>query len=384
MPNQPKVTLIYANGNLLSDAGVIDGIAAICGTGVSVGLLGIPKVVFSLDDAVAQGFTELAEPTMYRHLKEFYSSLSGNQELHVMIVPDTMTLTQMLDNTNASGAKKLINNAQGKVRLLGVFRKPVGGYNGGAAFIDSDVPTAVTNAKVFAEARLAELQPLRIMVEGRVQNPAAANTFTPKTSTNGFAGVVLGGSLNDGSASVGLMLGRAVRYGAQVKIGAVENGPLPVNEVYIGTSLLKDVANLDTLHGDGFITFTKHPRKAGFFYGIDRMCSIDDYRLLAYGRLVDKAAVIAATVYIEQLEGEVDTEPNGNVASYVVTFLEEQIKQQINVAMASQISTNGVSVVINPAQNIINTGRLIVKIRIRPKGYKSFIDVELGLIAPTA
>src|SRR5687767_12637221 len=104
MANQPKVTLLYANGNLLQDAGVIDGIAAICGTGTSVGLLNTPKVVFSLDDAVAQGFTELAEPEMYRHLKEFYVSLTGTQELHIMIVPDTMTLAQMLDNTNANGA----------------------------------------------------------------------------------------------------------------------------------------------------------------------------------------------------------------------------------------------------------------------------------------
>jgi hypothetical protein len=382
MPNIPKVTLLYANGQLLADAGVVDGIGAICGTGTSVGLLGVPKVVNNLDDAVAQGFTLLAEPEMYRHLQEFYSSIAGNKELHIMIVPDTMTLAQMLDNTNANGAKKLIANAQGKVRMLAVYRKPVGGYNGGANFIDSDVATAITNSKVFAEARLAELIPLRVLIEGRVQNAAAANTLTPKTSTNGFAAVVLGGTRNDGSASVGLALGRACRYGAHEKIGKVLNGPLPVNQIYIGDKLLKDVANLDTLHGDGFMTFTTHPQKAGIFFGIDRMCSIDDYRLLAYGRVIDKAAVIAAAVYAEQIEDEVEVDASGNIASHVVNDLEKNIEQQINVAMASQIS--GITVIINPAQNIINTSKLTVKLRIRPLGYKSFIDVELGLIAPTA
>jgi hypothetical protein len=292
-----------------------------------------------------------------------------------------MTLTQMVDNTLATSAKKLLADAQGKCRLLGIFRKPPGGYSGGANFIDSDVPTAITNSKVFAEARLAELAPVRVLIEGRVQNFAAGNTLTPKTSTNGFAGVVLGGTLNDGSASVGLALGRAVKYGAEIKLGKVANGPLAISNAYVGNQALKDVLNLATLHGDGFISLMTHPQKAGYFFGIDRMASVDDYRLLAYGRIVDKAAIIAAAVYTEQIEGEIDVEANGNIASYVVSDLEEQIKQQINVAMGAQIS--GVEVTINPAQNIINTGKLTVKLRIRPKGYTSFIDVELGLIAPT-
>ena len=380
MGNLPRVTVLYGNGNLLQ-AISSDGVPAIIGTGVSVGLLGIPKTVFSLEDAISQGFTLAAEPEMYRHLQEFYGELGATQELRIMVVPDTMTLAQMLDNTSATGAKKLTIDAPGKIRLLTCFRKPNVGYvGGGANFIDSDVAAAITNAKIFAQARLAELSPLRILIEGRVQNFAAANTLTPTASTNGYAGVVLGGSRNDGSASVGLALGRAVKYGAEVKLGKVANGPLVINEVYIGNKLLKEVTNLDALHGAGFISFLTHPQKAGFFFGIDRMCSTDDYRLLAYGRVVDKAAVIAAAVYVEQLEDEVDTEPNGNIASYVVSDLEKQIEQQINVAMGAQISN--IEALINPAQNIINTSTFKIKLRVQPKGYKSFIDVEIGLNAP--
>jgi hypothetical protein len=319
---------------------------------------------------------------MFRHLEEFYGELTGNQELHIMIVPDTMTMEDMLDNTNADGAKKLIAASQGKVRMLAVFRSPGEGYDGGDAFIDSDVASAITNSKVFAEARLAELVPLRILIEGRVQNPDEENTLTPKESTNGFAGVVLGGSLDDGSASVGLALGRAVKYPAHVKLGKVANGPLTIDEVFIGDLPLAEVLDLDSLHGAGFISFMTHPQKAGFFFGIDRMCSVDDYRLLAYGRVIDKAAVIAAAVYVEQIEDEVDTEANGDIASYVVSDLEKQIEQQVNVAMGAQIS--GFTALINAAQNIINTSKFLIKLRVRPKGYKSFIDVELGLNAGTA
>jgi len=240
----PKVTVVYGNGNLLQDIANLDGVAALVGTGSTSGLLGNHYVVNNLADAETQGFTVGAEPDMHRHLVEFYGELGGNQELHIMIVPNTMTLAQMLDDTNASGAKKLLAAAGGKCRLLGVFRHPVGGYTGGANFIDSDVTAAITNSLVFGQARLAELAPVRVLIEGRVQNPGAANTLTPSSSTNGFSGVVLGGSLNDGSASIGLALGRAVKYGAEIKIGKVANGPLSLNVVYIGTNLLKDVANL--------------------------------------------------------------------------------------------------------------------------------------------
>lgn len=375
----PKVTTLYSNGNLLQDIAALDGIGAIVGTGST--MLGTPKVVYSLADAEEKGFTLAAEPSMHRHLKEFYAEVGGIQELHVMTVPNTMTLAQMLDDTNASGAKKLLAAAGGKPRLLAVFRTPPGGYAGGADFIDSDVAAALITSKVFGAARLAELAPVRILIEGRVQNTGAANVLTPKTSTNGYAGVVLGGSLSDGSASVGMALGRAVKYGAEIKIGKVANGPLSITTAYIGTKEIKDVSNLATLHGDGFISLMTHPNKAGFYFGIDRMASVDDYRLLAYGRIIDKAAIIAAAVYIEELEGEIDVDSTGLIDSLALAGLENRIRQQINVAMGSQIS--GLTVYINPAQNIINTNKLAVKLSVRPKGYKSFIDVELGLEAPS-
>lgn len=376
----PKVTVLYANGQLLANAGEIDGVVALMGTGSSVGLLGVPKVVYSLSDAETQGFTEVAEPDMHRHLKEFYGELGADKELHIMIVPDAMTLEDMVDNTNANGAIKLTTAAPGKLRMLAIFRNPAGGYDGGEDFIDEDVAAAIITSKVFAEARLAELSPMRILIEGRVENPAVANTLTPKNSSNPWAGIVLGGTLNDGSASVGLALGRAAKYGAHIKVGKTANGPLSVNEVYIGTALLKNVAGLASLHDAGFISFMTHPQKAGFYFGIDRMCSTDDYYLLARGRVVDKATVIAAALYANQIEDEVDTEPGtGKIATHVVADLEAQLEQAINTNMADQISA--VEAIIDPDQDIINTSTLEVKLKIQPLGYKSFIEVTIGLSA---
>ncbi len=132
----------------------------------------------------------------------------------------------------------------------------------------------------------------------------------------------------------------------------------------------------------GFIVFTGYPNKGGLYFGIDRMANTKDYRLLAYGRVVDKAAIIAAAVYLDQVESEVDVDADGKIAEEALQHLKGILEQQVLVAMGDQIS--GVEIYINPDQNIINTSKLTVKLRVRPKGYTSFIDIDLGLIAPVS
>jgi hypothetical protein len=294
---------------------------------------------------------------------------------------DTMTMAQMLDKDDEDAAIKLLTQAAGKIRLLGVCRKPDGGYDPGAGFFDSDVETVLTAANIFCLNQLARLEPVRVLIEGRITDEESLDVFEPKTAAVGFAGVVVGGSLADGSASVGTALGRAVLFGAHVKIGKVANGPLAISQVYIGTKLLKDYTGLDALHGSGVISFMQHHNKAGFYFGIDRMASTDDYRLLAYGRIVDKAAIIAEAVYIENLEDDVDLNADGTLQEIEIEHLKGVLKQTIESKMGSQISA--VEVLIDPKQVMVPDNKLKVKIRILPKGYTSYIDIDLGLTAQT-
>ena len=485
----PKVSILYANGGLLAEIAVLDGIVGLIGTGNTMLLQ--PKVVYNLTDAEEQGFTEDDEPVAYRHIKEFYQEVGGTQELHIMLVPSTMTMEEMADDTEVNGAKKLLIAGGGRIRMVGLFRSPDNGYDPGDEFIDADVSAALLKAKTFCQARVTELVPVRMLIEGRVVNPEVlatatytvtvpgtagniatlksndgennvtlgaytviadddasevatgiraainaltgthgykasgtgaavivkapvgtgaagndfiltddntgtvdgtivdfaggsnmlANTLLPNTFSNGYAAVVLGGSLSDGSASIGTATGRLAKYAAHIKMGKVANGPLALTTCYIGNQEIKNILGLAALHGAGFISFMKQPGKAGFYFGIDRMASTDDYRLMAYGRVIDKAAIIAAAVYIEELEGEVDVDADGKIDSLALAGLRDDISQAINVGMGTQIS--GLIVNINPDQNIINTGTLNVQLRVRPKGYKTFINVDLGLIAPS-
>jgi len=378
----PKVVVIFSNGNLLADIAAIDGIAGMLLTVDSPALIGVAKTVFNLADAETQGFTEDDEPFAHRHIKEFYTEVAGNQELWLMGTVDTMTMAQALDHTDIESAVKLIKAAESKIRLLGIARKPDVGYDPGIEFLDTDVSAAVLAAKTFCEAQLTALRPLRVLIEGRISDEDSTDFYEPNTAAVGYAGVVLGGSEDDGTASIGLALGRAVKFPAHIKIGKVANGPLSIPIAYIGTKNIKELANLEALHDKGYIVFMKHPQKAGVYFGKDNMASIDDYRRLVYGRVVDKAAIIANAVYTEEIESEVTVDPaTGFISELDIKHLEGAIRRQINVNMADQISA--LDVIINPAQDIINTETLTVKLEITPKGYTSTIIVQIGLKAPT-
>lgn len=375
----PRVIIGFSNGNLLQQIALLDGVGGLVTTVSTVGLIGLCQKVSNLDDAVTKGYDSVAEPFAYRQIKEFYDEVAGNKDLWVMGVADTTTMATMLDYTNANGANKLITASQGAIRLLAVCRKPAVGYAPGVNFFDADVSAAVAAAKTFVTAQNAANNFLRVLIEGRVAVEGSNTIYSPSTAANGFAGVVLGGSANDGSASVGTALGRAVAYAAHIKLGKVANGPLAISTVFIGTKLLKDVLNLTALHDAGLISFMQHPNKAGFFFGIDHMASTDDYRLLAYGRVIDKAALIAVATYVEELEGEVDVDATGNISELDLKHMEGKMKQNIDANMGGQISSS--RVYINPSQNIVGNNKTAVVVSVKPKGYNSEIDATIGLIA---
>ena len=316
---------------------------------------------------------------VWRQVQEFYQELGGNQALWVMLVADTATMASVLLNTNANGARKLLLSGAGNIGLLGIARIPDNGHAPGSNFIDAEMSAALTAANGLGTYQLGILAPVRTLVGARVANEASSTVLDVQALDLPYAGAVLGSSADDNVPAVGLTLGRAVKYGAEIKVGKVANGPLSISEAFIGTDNIKDIPGLATLHGKGYISFCNHPGKGGVYFGIDRMATPGDFRILAHGRVIDKACRVAAATYANQLEGEVTIDAAGAISDSDLAYLKAEIDQAINVAMGDQIS--GLEVVINPAQNLINNPTLQVGLNVRPKGYTSFINVTLGLVA---
>jgi len=383
----PKVAITLGNGNLGANVATEDGVAGLVLTGVATaGLpLGTPKVIFSLNEAQDLGILATgSNASAHRHIREFYDLAGEGAELYIMTVADTVTLTQQADLTNATGATKLLDAAQGRIRLLGLTRTPAASYIPGLTDgLDKDSLDAITKAQQLALAYGAQYKPVRVLIEGRKLDTANLATLKDlRTYTANHAGVVIGSTTNDGSASVGLVLGRAASIPVQRNIGRVKDGALPILSAYVNTAKSEDLTSGDLLHDKGYIFLRTFVGRSGYYLNDDPMCApvTDDYSQLALGRVIDKATMVAYQTYVEELNDEITIDESGKISVPVIKYLQNKIESAVNLAMVDEISS--FSAYIDADQNVLSTGKLTVKAAIVPMGYTKTIEVLLGFTNP--
>ena len=375
----PKVTVAVASGNLQRQVQVIDGVAGLIGT--SLAHIGQVVIVYSLDDAISKGFTAEAEPFLNHAIELFYNELGGNAALHILGVEDSMTMTQMVTSTNANGLKKLLNSANGGITIAGVVRDPADSYVMVANhFLDKDVEDALLASKTLGQYQQNINKPVRMLIEGRT-NDLSATLYAPNTANNGFAGVVLGSDLNDGSAAVAVALARAVKYASHIKLGNGQNGPLTIPEAYIGSKLIDDYfpEELDNFSNAGYIIPTLRDGSAGYYFGRDNMAAADDFNILVHGRVIDKAQRIAVATATPLLETDVRVNVDGTFNDTDAKHLEDTIKAQLSKGLAGQVS--GVDCIVPTDADIINTSTGGIIVKVQPLGYLTWIQVTIGLNA---
>ncbi|GIZ10283.1 DUF2586 family protein [Flavobacterium sp. UMI-01] len=373
----PKVNVVVTNGNLQRQVQVLDGVAGLVGTSVSK--IGEIVTVYNYDDAVAKGYTVADEPFLNKAIQLFYQELGGNQALTILGVEDTMTLTQMATATNTNGLKKLLLAAQGEITVVGLIRQPAEAYTPAEDhFLDDDVESALLASKTLAQYQQSINKPVRILIEGRVAD-LTADVFEPNTAANGYAGIVLGSNLNDGSGAVALALARAVKYGAHVKLGNGQNGALSISQAYIGDKPLEDFfpEELDAFANAGYIIMHRRDGAAGYYFGRDNMASDDDFRILVHGRLVDKAQRVAVATATPLLETTVRVDDDGQINATDAKHLENEISQQLLSQMAGQVSNVDVNVPTDV--DIVNTSTGEIEVKILPLGYLTWLQVTIGL-----
>lgn len=375
----PKVTVDVASGNLQRQVQVIDGVAGLVGT--SVGKIGVIETVYNYDDAVAKGYTLIGEPFINKAIQLFYEELGGNQALVILGVEDTMTLTQMVTSTNANGLKKLLNASQGAITVVGLIRKPSEVYTMEADhFLDSDVEDALLASKTLGQYQQSINKPVRMLIEGRT-NDLTAELFQPKTVGNGFAGVVLGSNLNDGSGAVALALARAVKYASHVKLGNGQNGALTIPQAYIGDKTIEEYfpEELDAFANAGYIIMHRRDGAAGYYFARDNMATADDFKILVHGRVIDKAQRIAVATATPMLETDVRVNDDGTLNAADAKHLEDTIKLQLKSQLAGQVSNS--DVIVPTGVDIINTSTGGIEVKVLPLGYLTWIKVTIGLTA---
>ncbi|MCW3120690.1 MAG: hypothetical protein JWQ38_182 [Flavipsychrobacter sp.] len=390
-----SVNITLANGQLGGTLQTNDGITGIVLTGISESggyTAGTPILVNSLADVTTAGITEADNPFAIKQLKEFYNQAGTGASLYMMLVPDTMTVAQMADNTNANGAKKLLDFAAGKIKVLGLLSDDVAITAAGGTVtvthgLNGDVYTSASNMAVMSAAYFAAEKPFRAVIGGSsYSGTPSALTDEATGTTNNRTAVLIGDTVTGASACIGLLLGVISAIPVQRKISRVRSGALTNTAAFTGTSTVEAVGAgaLATIAGKGFITFTTYPNVSGYFFSGDPMltATTDDYCMLARGRVIDKVHILAYTTFVQEVDDEVPVNTDGTLDAGFCKWLSQQIVNQVNNTMTANKEISAVSCFIDPAQNILSTNRLNVVLKVLPVGYATEIQIDLGFTNP--
>jgi hypothetical protein len=174
----------------------------------------------------------------------------------------------------------------------------------------------------------------------------------------------------------------------QRKISRVEDGPIQALEGYVGGDVITDIPyDLPEIAGKGYITFKKYPHLSGIFFSGDPMATLDtdDYKMLARGRVIDKAHVQAYKTFVLKVDGEVPVDPaTGKMDALYCKQLEQDIENQINLTMTQKSEISGVTAFVDPNQNVLANSEVAISLGVVPVGYSSTIVVALGFSNPAS
>ena len=410
MSGLPKVNIIIRNGGLAGAAGTND---QVCGLILQApvqpsGLaLATPQQINSLSDAEGLGITASFDSTnttnCHKQIADFYSvkDADGNylnvgKELWIMIVVNTTLMATVLDVTQLTMAYALINASNGRIKMLGVSRKPVGSYSPTyTGQLDVDVTNARTKAQALREYFKGVYKPFRVLIDGRDFQGTLASLTNLRAEANNGVGVVLGADVVSTKESlVGLALGKFAAGPVQRNIGRVKDGNIGISAAFFnGTVLVTDIkdidmATLDGVHDKGYIFPRKHAGLDGYYWNDDPSASplTDDFAQLSRGRIIDKALVIAYQTYVNELNDDLEVDEQGKISAGVAKYYQAVIETALRNAFFGGTfgaEVSNIKVVVDPNQNIITTNKIVVTVYIQPKAYSKTIEVSLGLTAVT-
>lgn len=398
---KPNVKIRFANGALGSVPASADGVVGMVVNGSAVTgklELGTAYVVRSLEGLAALGVTgepDDANSYLYQCVELFYAEAGKGAELWVMVVASATLPSAMLDPNN-DNAKKLIRASKGRVRTVVALTSATDTVAEDAA-LGSDVATAIAKGQALGEWATDTLYaPVLVLIEGKGYTDAAAVALPDLTEgTDNRVGVVIG-QVMDGDTAVGslaaVIAGRIAKIPVQRHIGRVRDGALKIESATIdGTVEIAD-ADIDTVNDKGYITLTTHVGRSGYFVCDDHFATAvsDDYHSLARRRVVDKAYRIAHNTLLNYLNDEVACNGDGTIVAAVAKAWEADVV----AAIANQMTANGelgtdpadsrdkgVKCEVDREQNVVSTGKVKVRIAVKPYGYAKYVEAELGFMA---
>lgn len=354
----PGVIVDVGSSNLLANINIPDAVPALVGS----------KDVFSEWPMTIHmmGMNGVNSP----EVENFFNEVGGSADLRIVGIDMSKGTTTIVDKLR----NFLVDNPD--VNLVGLV------YSGTTTFtkygaLANEVGDLVFPLQNMLEERAAAGCPVRLFLNAVINNTKEIN-YSPDELASNRVALVLGGS-DDDTSGVGIALGRATKIPAHIKLGDGSLGPLAVSDISWSGNTLSDIGYsvIESWHDMGFMTFMRRPGREGWYFGVDWMCSNDDFSILAHGRVVDKVQRLAIAAYMPYIETPMQMADDGTIDAADAESMAKVIESQIRARMSEQISN--VKVIVPVEQDLINTHALVVKVRVLPLGYNTWINVTINL-----
>ena len=397
----PQIIINVENGALGGVAFTNDGVAGMILSG-SVAPSGLPlntaKKIYSIKEAEDLGIDAAYDTDnvvhAHRNISEFYTEGGNGLPLRIMVVANTETMEDICDKASVNKlGKKLLDDAGGEIRLLGISRKPdhayVPTYTKG---LDDDAYNAVVKLNSLLGDYEALAIPVVGIIEGRdFRGDATALENLREASFNHVAVTVASGEnaivddVHDKSASIGLVLGRLARDPVMRKASRKKSGSVSVVQAYLSDgSKVDEFAALGDVHDRGYIAMRTFNGSTGFYFTGDPTATAetDDYKYIARRRVINKMVMLAYQVYVEEIDDEILVGADGKIHPGLIKTWEGNINNAVKEQMLSGNEISGFTAYIDPDQNVISTNKMEVVLRAVPVGYASDIEISIGFVNP--
>lgn len=378
------------NGALGRVAATADGVAGLILTGKAVAeKLDLNKVYLfsSTRDLAAHGITPENNALVYKEVQAFYKQAGDGAELYLLVVSEATTLSQMCSTDASSPLRKLIGFAAGRIRLVGVNKLPPAEYEADTAQgIDGDVITAVAAAQSVAEEYQGKISPFRLFLPAINWTGDTENLYKPREGSFNRVGLVLAADEVIGkiaSPAVAQVLGRAAKIAVNHSIARTKDGIIAVSGFLANGKTPEECDGvLNILNDAGYIFYRTFIGKNGYYLNDDCLAAPvdDDYSNLNLGRVIDKAIVITYGAYIDEIQDSVEVDDTGKLPQYLCSYFESKVENAVAANMQNEISN--FKCFVDPAQNILSSGKLAISCKIVPKGILKKINVTLGFDNP--
>ncbi len=315
------------------------------------------------------------------HIAEYFRiQPQGNLFVGFFAVPNPYTFSEIIT---------LQNYANGLIRQVGI-------YKDGAAFSAADITAihGVCNTLVGQHKEIIALYAADISAVTDISTIAdlsvlTANLCSAVISQDGAAlGAQLYAAYGKSITTLGATLGAVALAKVSESIAWVQkfnisDGTECDTLAFANGKLFSDASITDNLlsalQDKRYIFLRKFVGTAGSFFNENSsaISVASDYAYITDNRTIQKATRGVYTSLVPVLNGPITLNADGTLADTVVTYLETEAERNL-AQMVRDGELSAEQVVVNPTQNILQTGLLVISVSLVPIGTARNIQVNIG------